>query len=64
MRPRFSQLFTEVVGPLAQVRGDSPHAPLTGHVAEWFLQGINNHAGGTPQVKRMVMATRGLGLPR
>ncbi len=64
MRPRFSQLITEIVGPLAQVRGESPVAPLGAMPAEWFLRGINNHAGGTPQVKRMVMATRGLGLPR
>ena len=64
MGPRFFQIATEIVGPLAQVRGDSPVAPLGGMPAEWFLRGINNHAGGTPQVKRMVMATRGLGLPR
>ncbi len=64
MRPRFFQLITEIVGPLAQVRGDTPETPLSGRPAEWFLRGVNNHAGGTPQVKRMVMATRGLGLPR
>lgn len=64
MGPQFFQTATEIVGPLAQMRGDSPVAPLGGMPAEWFLRGINNHAGGTPQVKRMVMATRGLGLPR
>jgi alkylation response protein AidB-like acyl-CoA dehydrogenase len=64
MRPDFFQIASEIVGPLTQVRGDSPIAPLNGLPAEWFLRGINNHAGGTPQVKRMVMATRGLGLPR
>ncbi len=64
MRPRFSQTISEIVGPLAQVLGDSPGSPMEGRPAEWFLRGINNHAGGTPQVKRMVMATRGLGLPR
>ena len=64
MRPRFVQTISEIVGPLAQVRGDSPGSAMAGRPAEWFLRGINNHAGGTPQVKRMVMATRGLGLPR
>ncbi|HRC87665.1 MAG TPA: acyl-CoA dehydrogenase family protein [Thermoanaerobaculia bacterium] len=64
MRPVYNQMITEIVGPLAQLRGDSPLAPLGGMPAEWFLRGVNNHAGGTPQVKRMVMATRGLGLPR
>lgn len=63
-KPRFGQLTSEIVGPLGQVRGDAPVAPLRGMPAEWWLRGINNHAGGTPQVKRMVMATRGLGLPR
>jgi 3-oxocholest-4-en-26-oyl-CoA dehydrogenase alpha subunit len=63
-RPRFFQSISEIVGPLGQLRGESPGAPMHGLPAEWFLRGINNHAGGTPQVKRMVMATRGLGLPR
>jgi 3-oxocholest-4-en-26-oyl-CoA dehydrogenase alpha subunit len=64
MRPKYYQTISEIVGPLSQVRGQSPSAPMAGRPAEWFLRGINNHAGGTPQVKRMVMATRGLGLPR
>jgi hypothetical protein len=37
---------------------------LGGELPEWFLQSFGNHAGGTSQVKRMVLATRGLGLPR
>ncbi len=64
LKPRFYQLITEIAGPLSQVREGSPWGAMDGTVAEWFMEGINNHAGGTPQVKRMVMATRGLGLPR
>ncbi len=63
-RPRVGQLINEILGPLGELRADAPGVPFGGLGAEWFLRQINNHAGGTPQVKRMVMATRGLGLPR
>jgi len=33
-------------------------------LAELYVRSYGNHAGGTPQTKRMVLATRGLGLPR
>jgi len=63
-RPRFFQTIAEIVGPLSQLRLGADHAAVDGMAGEWFLRGLNNHAGGTPQLKRMVMATRGLGLPR
>src|ERR1700722_10372557 len=30
MRPRFYQTISEIVGPLSQVQGDSPGAPMEG----------------------------------
>jgi len=53
--PEFAQACMELVGPSAQLSGPTEH---------YFRASFGNHAGGTSQLKRMVMATRGLGLPR
>jgi alkylation response protein AidB-like acyl-CoA dehydrogenase len=61
--PRFAQACMEVIGPLGEItRG--PFAPLGGEVERFYRGSFGNHGGGTSQLKRMVMATRGLGLPR
>ena len=62
--PRFAQLAYEVAGPLAQLSPQASYAALGGEVQAWYLQSFGNHAAGTPQIKRMVLATRSLGLPR
>jgi len=61
--PEFAQRCMEVVGPLGQVQ-DGEWAPLAGEIERIYRQSFANHAGGTSQVKRMVVATRALGLPR
>lgn len=63
-QPTFAQIVGQIVGPLGQLRAGSRWAPLDGEVEAWYRQSFANHAGGTSQVKRMVLATRGLGLPR
>jgi 3-oxocholest-4-en-26-oyl-CoA dehydrogenase alpha subunit len=62
--PRFAQICTEILGPSSQLTEDDPAAPLHGLIEAAYRRSFANHAGGTPQVKRMVLATRGLGLPR
>ena len=62
-QPLFAQAITRIVGPMSQVK-KGKWAPLAGHAEEWYRGSFANHAGGTSQVKRMVLATRGLGLPR
>ena len=62
--PRFAELCNEILGPLGQLAAGSPLAPVGGRFEEWYRWSFRTHAGGTPQVKRMVLATRGLGLPR
>ncbi|WP_372734552.1 acyl-CoA dehydrogenase family protein [Nocardioides sp.] len=62
--PLFAQVFDEVLGQSSQLTAGTEHAPLGGAPEAWYRQSFANHAGGTPQVKRMVLATRGLGLPR
>ena len=61
--PRFAQTCMEIVGPAAQIQG-GPWAHLEGRIEKAFRASFGNHAGGTAQLKRMVLATRGLGLPR
>lgn len=63
-QPLFAQICDRIVGPLAQLRTGSRWAPMGGNLEAWYRQSYANHAGGTSQVKRMVLATRGLGLPR
>jgi hypothetical protein len=63
MRPRFSEICHQIMGPLSQLQ-PSRWAPLEGFFEAFYRESYANHAGGTSQVKRMVLATRGLGLPR
>jgi alkylation response protein AidB-like acyl-CoA dehydrogenase len=61
--PRLGQLCMDIVGPMAQIQGGR-WAQLNGKFEHYFRSSFANHSGGTPQIKRMVAATRGLGLPR
>jgi alkylation response protein AidB-like acyl-CoA dehydrogenase len=63
LAPRFAQTCMEIVGPAAQIQG-GPWAHLEGRLEKAFRASFGNHAGGTPQLKRMTLATRALGLPR
>ncbi len=63
LRPRFYELVHQLMGPLSQLKS-SRWTPLRGEAEAWYRRSYANHAGGTSQVKRMVLATRGLGLPR
>jgi hypothetical protein len=61
--PALLQNLMEIVGPMAQIQGGR-WARLAGDVQYFYRASFGNHAGGTSQVKRMVLATRGLDLPR
>jgi alkylation response protein AidB-like acyl-CoA dehydrogenase len=60
---RFAQGCMDVMGPLAQVQ-HGPWAPMAGLIEQQYRAAFGNHAGGTSQLKRMTLATRGLELPR
>jgi alkylation response protein AidB-like acyl-CoA dehydrogenase len=62
-QPEFAQTCMEILGPLAQIQTGA-WAPLAGEIDRIYRRSFGNHAGGTSQVKRMVVATRALGLPR
>jgi 3-oxocholest-4-en-26-oyl-CoA dehydrogenase alpha subunit len=66
--PEFARLANSIVGPLSPLTADCEGWGVPwgadGAPEAWYRQAFRNHAGGTSQVKRMVLATRGLGLPR
>lgn len=61
--PRLAQTIMDILGPRALLLSDEMSL-LRGRVGQYFLASFGNHAGGTAQLKRMLLATRGLGLPR
>lgn len=63
LQPQFAQTCMEILGPLGQIQ-TGEWAPLAGEIDRIYRRSFGNHAGGTSQVKRMVVATRALGLPR
>jgi len=63
--PRFAQAVIEIMGPLGLLSAGSEWAPLEGWAERHYrLRGFENHAHGTIEVLKMIVATRGLGLPR
>jgi alkylation response protein AidB-like acyl-CoA dehydrogenase len=62
-QPEFAQRCMEILGPCGQIQSGE-WAPLAGEIDRLYRRSFGNHAGGTSQVKRMVVATRVLGLPR
>jgi alkylation response protein AidB-like acyl-CoA dehydrogenase len=61
---RFARLGTRILGLYGAVR-NSRHARLTGMFAESYMQTVPaTIAGGSSEIQRNIIATRGLGLPR
>lgn len=64
-RQRFANLGVQILGPLGQLRKGGKWTQVEGRFAHGYLEGyISTIVGGTSEVQRNIIATRGLGLPR
>jgi len=62
---RFARLGTRILGLYGGLRRGSPFARLRGDFAESYMQSVPaTIGGGTSEIQRNIIATRGLGLPR
>ncbi len=65
MLKRFSETGMQVMGLTGQLRADSKYAAMEGGMRHMYLETIGvNIAGGTSEIQKNIIATRGLGLPR
>ncbi|MBH77310.1 MAG: acyl-CoA dehydrogenase [Dehalococcoidia bacterium] len=65
LQRKMGQTGVRVLGMKGQLEPESPYVPLHGRVERWALAGPSyTVAGGTSEVNRNIIATRGLGLPR
>ncbi len=62
---RLARTGMELLGLYGQLQASSKYAPLRGHIEHYYLDSTaRTIGGGTSEIMRNVIATRGLGLPR
>ena len=62
---RVASIWLGLLGPYAQLKPKSKLAPFQGYAVQSFLSSFSmTIAGGTSEIQRNIIATRGLGLPR
>ncbi|MFQ5880106.1 MAG: acyl-CoA dehydrogenase family protein, partial [Dehalococcoidia bacterium] len=65
LNQRIARTGTKVLGLYGQLDGASRWAPLAGRIKYMYLRSVaNTIEGGTSEIQRNIVATRGLGLPR
>jgi alkylation response protein AidB-like acyl-CoA dehydrogenase len=60
----FANFGVEVLGLYGQLSPGSRWAPLRGRIEKLYLGSSSQHAGGTTEIQKNIVAIRGLGLPR
>ena len=62
---KLARLGMDLLGPWGPLRAGSPEAKLDGEISHAYLTSLGHTiAGGTAEILRTTVATRGLGLPR
>jgi alkylation response protein AidB-like acyl-CoA dehydrogenase len=62
---KLARLGMDLLGPWGPLRRGSPEARIGGDISHAYLTSLGHTiAGGTAEVLRTTVATRGLGLPR
>ncbi len=65
MRQRFADRALDILGPLGRLEDDEAGAPLGGEIAKLAKTVVvDTIGGGTSEILKTVVATRGMGLPR
>lgn len=60
----FANFAMEILGLYGQLSPGSRWAPLRGRIEKMYLTSSSQHAGGTTEVQKNIIAIHGLGLPR
>ncbi|MCL6522017.1 MAG: acyl-CoA dehydrogenase family protein [Firmicutes bacterium] len=65
LAPRLGALAIDILGKVSSVPAEEPRwAALRGRFQRLVVRSVLTHPGGTPEILKNVLATRGLGLPR
>ncbi|MFC2122833.1 acyl-CoA dehydrogenase family protein [Bacteroidota bacterium] len=62
---RWANTGMQIMGLYGQLSEDSELAQLAGKIQHWYIRSFGlTIAAGTSEIERMILATRGLELPR